>query len=273
MSYLAVCGVETSIAVGSLRETVREIGSADVAFDGTATKSRLAVKRDFAFRSTPLTQAEAYAWDCLLRGLGHVWSFDSTLYSSKGLTAGTVTGCSIDTTEEQYDGTGCLQITSGNTFAPASVYNTSIGCTVLVWRKATATSGSGGHTHFICTEDSAGDNAYWTNGASKATGSLPDGIAIASGAVTLSGYSAATRYFDDLVVLPFVIPDAWASQLYTLCNAQAFSSLPRLYVNGDAVPDSSRTMLGECESEVVPAVLSGSFSNAARQISVALRQV
>jgi hypothetical protein len=274
MAYLQVIGVELPILNDTLEESRRDIGDVSQAFDGTLRRSRIAVKHDLKFETPHMAAADAFAWDQLIRGMGEAWRFDSNLYGSKGRTTSVTTGCSIDTTEK-FLGAGCLKITSGNVFNVASIYPTATGCTVLVFRKATATGGSTGFTHFICTEDSAGNNAYWSDGAGKTTGSLPSGIAISSGAVALSGYSAATRYWDCLVILPFVIPDAWASQLYTHAASNSSPLLPQLTLTGDVLWEgSSRTALGQSDtSKVHKAVVDGTFVTTARTLSVSLQQI
>jgi hypothetical protein len=48
-------------------------------------KSRQAIKLDSTVESVPMTASDANAWERLIRGEGHVWSFDAVLYSSQGL--------------------------------------------------------------------------------------------------------------------------------------------------------------------------------------------
>jgi hypothetical protein len=205
--------------------------------------------------------------------MGESWSFNSHLYGSKGTTTSVTTGCSIDANDGKYGG-GCLAVATGNIFNIASAYTVGTGVTVLVWRKETVTNDATGYTHFICTEDSALSNYYSTNGAAKA-GGLPSGVAIANGAVTIQSYAGAARYFDDLVILPFVIPDAWMAAMYAHLAVYAMSALPALTLTGTLLweTNATRTVLGQSDSgSVIKAVVGGTYTNLARQLSVSLQQ-
>lgn len=87
MAWLNLNGVEiVASETAGASDPPREIGGAsEEAFDGTMRQTRLATKRDITCETTPMTIEDALAVDGLVRGLGHVWSFESSVYSSKGL--------------------------------------------------------------------------------------------------------------------------------------------------------------------------------------------
>jgi hypothetical protein len=76
--------------------------------------------------------------------------------------------------------------------------------------------------------------------------SEPDGISgatfVSDGLVRVSGQ--AYGYYDDLVVLPYVLPDAWIALVYAAHAARAWSALPRLVLSGEVVGGQSVTVAG-----------------------------
>lgn len=267
-AFLSVNGVTLPVAQDSARESIRSIGTDATAYSGSAIRQRIATKYDLEVETTPLSASEAFAWAGLIRGEGHHFCFDSHLYSDKGLVPAVTTGNSV-TAAEKRSGAGGLQITAGSSFDPADWYNTATGCTVVFFYQATA---GAGFTHYVVTESSGGTNYYWTNGASKTAGTpTPTGLTVGISAGDLSlAASGATRYVDDLVLLPFVVPDSWVSSIYTFHAAGAWSSIPRLTLAGDAIWEaSSRTVIGFCEaSSMLSGYLSGSFAPNLRKLSV-----
>ncbi len=88
MSWLTLNGIELAAIAGNANKPKgprRDIGDASAASDGSMRITRQTRKRDVTLESVPLTGAEAFAWESLITGAGHVWSFDVSVYSSKGL--------------------------------------------------------------------------------------------------------------------------------------------------------------------------------------------
>lgn len=85
MPFLAINGWTISVSAQSGAESPEVIGDSARAFDGTLTSQIRAHKRAWKLKTIPLIQEDAFALRDLLLGKGHVWSYDSTLYSSKGL--------------------------------------------------------------------------------------------------------------------------------------------------------------------------------------------
>lgn len=87
MAFLTANGFDLPVAHDSARRAApEEIGSDERMADGSLYSHRRAKKRRLEFELVWMHEAEKLeAYEGLLRGDGHVWSFDSSLYSSKGL--------------------------------------------------------------------------------------------------------------------------------------------------------------------------------------------
>ena len=251
MSAITLNGLAFPVARNSLAEHPREVGQNSTAFDGTPRASRQRLVTDIELESTALPFDTAAAWMGLINGLGHVWSFDAHLYSSKGLGPSSSTGASIQASCKFGSG---LRLTNGGSVT----YGASLGSTwtVGLWRY------SSGWSHYLVRSD----GAKWLNGA-RADGTSTPFIEVASGAVTISNTSGGAVDFDDLVALPFLAPTDWPPVLGVASSA--FSALPRLTLAGSLVAaPSSRVVTGTCASRVIR-VSDGNR----RLLSVALAEV
>jgi hypothetical protein len=208
----------------------RDIGAQREAADGSAILTRQTTKRDRKFSLKPLSGDDAFAWEGLLCGDAHVWSFDSSLYSSKGL-AGVATDPTVivQAVEKKY-GANALIVPSGQQFAATLPWDVEAG-TVALWVRAEADAAF----HYWVFQRSAGK--FWLDGV--LTGSLPTSgdMLDVTGAVVTLGTPDDWTYFDDLVVCPYVWPDDWPLQV---CNAgQPFGLAPYLTCAGDLVPEAA----------------------------------
>lgn len=262
MPFLTVNGLTLSVADGSAKESFEEIGDTSRAFDGTLRRSRLTRKRILSVDTAPMLATDAYAWEQLLAGEGHTWSFNTSLYSSKGLGPNASTGLTVNATAPQF-GAGMMRVAAAGT-PNTAVFATGLGSvwTVAVWVSVAA----GPWGHFVVRSD----GAKWVNGVRN------DGAATAflvvSGSVTLSGHTTDTVDYDDLVVLPYAVPDAWPETWGVATSA--FSALPALTLGGDVVPEGTRTVMGSVEvSDVGQMTLGGSWRDNARVIAVTFSEV
>lgn len=257
MAFLTINGVALSAAVDSFEEQPREIGERDTSFNGTGVVSRQTTKRDVSFDTTVLTPTEGRAWDKLLRGEGHVWSFDSSFYSSKGLGPNAGYVATQSGSSGKFTGHLSVSATTGTiTFA------TQLGTTwaLMYWRFESAAW----HHHIINS-----DGVKYLDGVVDVGATTY--IAVSGGSVTITNATGSPVLYDDLVVVPFVVPAAWAAVWGVA--ATAFPSLPRLSVAGDFDPEA-RTMLGEVTSgKLQPATIGSTFYAATRKLKVALREV
>jgi hypothetical protein len=267
MSFLAINGIDLEAIVGSYNESPREIGETTNAYNGTLRKSRQDTKFDITLETPPMTQADAWAWDGLLRGLGHSWSFNSSLYSSKGLPPNATTGLSVSTGTNGRNSTEALLVTAAGS-PNTAVYATELGSswTVALWRKQTS---GGTYAHYVVTSD----GHKWVDG-SRNDGASTTFISVSSGTLTLTGHTADAVYFEDVLAVPFVMPDAWPPLYYAFVNAAPQPDVPKLTVTGDAIAETSRTMMGSVSNaKFIKAVIDGSFRTNGRVLSVALTEV
>jgi hypothetical protein len=266
MASLVINGLTFPGKKDSFEESIREVGSTSPAADGTMRKSRIALKTDLKGEATVQDKSVAASWANLIRGLGHRFSYDTSLYSADGFIPSTFTGCSVDAAEKKY-GAASMAITNGN----SAVYSDwwTVGATALLWRQ---TASAGGFTHFIVTYDGSTHN-YWQGSGVKTAGAPGAWVTLASNDIVLTG-DGATRWYDDLVLLPYVIPDAWASSIFTWRNTTVWSNLPHLIISGDNVQEATtRTVLGSASTKLVTATVASTRSGAHRNVSIELVEV
>lgn len=258
-SFLTVNGVTLPVAQGSVRETIRDIGTTETAFDGSMLRQRLATKYDLELETTPAVGATAFAWQQLLRGEGNHWSFNSTFYSSKGIGPSSTTGCSLVSSPTPAYGAKCLDITGGNSFVVAG-YTSGGTVTTLLWRYE-----SGAWHHYIIDGNAV---SVYRDGSSYG-GSIAAWFSATGGNITLTGAGD----FDDMTVLPFYMPTDWYSGVYTFMSSYAWSDCPRLTLAGDAIWEATtRSVMGFCEtSKPLSGVVGGSFTSTARTLSILLK--
>lgn len=263
MPFLTVNGVELGGSISEPRgiaESRREIGESTNAFDGTLRKSRQSIKHDLEFETTPMTSANALAWESLIRGLGEVWSFDSSLYGSKGL--GPTAGYTASrTTSGPKFGAGELSVdaTTGSISFAASLGSN---WTAAFWRYESAA-----WHHYVIT--SAGTK--WYDGVSD-DGHSTTWFSVSSGTATIANTTGAAVLYDDLVLLPFLPISTWPT-VWGVASS-AFSLLPKLTIAGDAIPEAtSRSVMGEATPRVVKVVIGGSLQTNARILSATFSEV
>lgn len=276
MPLLALNGIDIAPVVSATdapKAARRDIGDAAPAADGTRRLTRQARKRDLEFETVPLSLADALAWEGLFLGDGHVWSFDSSVYSSKGAIGSTVIPSEIelDGTVKKF-GAKALKVfasSSWNGFL-GSEFDATGKWTVAAWRRIDA----GAWVHLVVRSD----GAKWVNGVrndSYATGEIP-GVEepfTDVPAVVLRGGSGTTTYWDDVVACPFRWLPTWPAAVYA--TGVAFSPLPYLRATGSLVTEAVgfRLMLGTCdEAELLMAKMGGALQNDVHKLSVSLQE-
>jgi hypothetical protein len=87
MAFLSIDGWEIPCKINEAKESLSFIGEISPAFDGSPLETRRGEKRQTSLKAISLTQANGDALQGLLTGRGHIWKFDTSLWSSKGLAA------------------------------------------------------------------------------------------------------------------------------------------------------------------------------------------
>lgn len=236
MPMLTINEVTIPQSADSGTESFEVIGDLDRAYDGTWRESRTSEKRRFDVRTTVLAQDVGEALKLLLQGRGHVWSFDSDRYSSKGL--GPSTGAAAGT------------ITGGGKFGS---YMALSAAEQITWPTGFGDPATNDYT-ILLFEDSGAPWDRWAiknvqgtvtkflNGAT--TGAATPFVSVdSSGDITI-GDGAGAFDIDDLVFVPFALPDSWLETGGGLDNpARAFPLLPRIDIDGDLV--NNQVMLAQ----------------------------
>jgi hypothetical protein len=246
VSWLKVNGIELARVVssaGNVDGPFRDIGEMAEAADGSTRKTRQARKRDLTFSTVPLSGADALAWDGLLSGEGHVWSFDSSFYSSKGVPILSGGVSSIEIGGAYKYGEGSLLLESGEQIFSSGLQMGSV-WTAAAWMAP----GEGDLVfhHYVIRSD----GRQWKDGVQGTFANLSSALTVASGELNLNADISPPRwlYFDDLVVTPYLWPTSWPAQVAEA--GAAFGPTPFLACSGDMVREAaSRRMLCASSSE------------------------
>lgn len=230
---ITINGLTVPIKEGTFQETPREIGEQTVAIDGTQRRTRITSKRDCGFGTYAMPVATAYAWDMLLRGFGETWSFNASLYGSKGTGPNSSTGASVSADSPQF-GANSLKLLAGGTNQITYALAASV-WTVSFWRKL---EGSSYHSYIITSTGKKWVDGVRNDGASTTfhTGSTT--------AQSFTDHATLKTYIDDFVWLPFEVPTDWPP-VWGVESVIPFSLLPSLTMAGQAVSEaSSRSVMG-----------------------------
>lgn len=255
MAVLSINGINAGALIAAGDEPKgerRDIGEMSQATDGTLSITRQARKRDLRFKSVPITRSDADAWESLIIGEGEVWSFDSSLYGSKGLGPSANVGCTQQTNTSKF-GTGRLHVpdTTGSISFPAAsnIFGKSTDWSVGVYR---STDGAFSWAHTFVRSD----GAKWIDGV-RNDGASTTWLSVTSGVVTIENTGFASFLCDDLVILPFKVLDAWPPLIYA--RAAAYPPAPYVDLTGDWVTEqSARRALGMAAATMIKTASTGS---------------
>jgi hypothetical protein len=231
MSGLKLNGIDVPVLADSVSSQQVIIQDKARAFDGTPRSTVRARKREWQLKLGPQPQALADAFRKLINGEGHAWSFDSDLYSSKGLGPNGGHSATI-VSSGKYGSKMRVPASTSITWAT----NLGSNWTVIAWRLE-----SGSWRHWVAT--SAGHR--WYMGGRDDSQDPSPWLTVSSGSMTITAASVGTIDFDEIRALPFVIDDSWGAQIYAEDSVRATSALPRLNASGDLVLSGPVSVLGE----------------------------
>ncbi len=217
--FLRLNGITVPVARGSADGEQEVFGQMVRGMNARAVAPRRARKNNWKVSTTYIPLLDAFAWQELVAGAGHVLSFDTqNSYTSKGMAPVSVAvGWGFTTSSPKY-GAACATWTTGN--AVWQFFPTSSAWTVCWWLNEAA---AGWH-HYVL--NSAGTK--WIDGVLAPGGTMLGLVSVTSGVATF-GSSTASK-IDDIVALPYLTPASWPAQIYGF-NA-AFGLLPLLTADG-----------------------------------------
>lgn len=251
-SFLNINGVEVPCDYSSgVRRNTDQLGESKRAVDGTMRVHRRVLKNRWDFRTTILDPLQGDCFRRLLLGEGHYWSFDDAtkgLYSSKGLGPSASSGASISAANPWHGAPHRhlrLAATTGTITFTALPLKSGGHWTVMVARMVAG----GSYEHFIVTSTGTPTHA-WKDGIYGANAHAWLTVTPAAGTVKLDADAADITDYDELIILPWRIPQdseaaeaPWGQQLFTFQdpvagNALQWAPLARLRASGDALyPD------------------------------------
>lgn len=234
--YLTVCGVDVPVAASSSPTRTRVyVGTrGNRTFNGAPRDMTRATSWDLKGRTVLSSASDSEALRSLVEGRGEVWSFDTDATGSRG---------TIPSAYGGPGGTSPTVVTTGGKWGgylsmPYQTYvsydlGLDTNWTVLAWAKLSTTS----TWTWYCYRSNAGTLTLCKNGT--LTTSAPNvpplhdvTVGVATLGPTFFDFSASTWHMDGLVILPYVVPDAWVSQLYAYHSAGPFAPLPYVAVGG-----------------------------------------
>lgn len=256
--FLRIQGVPVPVADGSFSARSTPVGTFQRAEDGTAVFDRRALKREWDFATALRPAAEAHAFRDLLLGKAQVWSFDSNLYSSKGLSvAGT--GLSISATQKKFGATSLFRSGATDITITDQYDYTTLPWTCSFWRWT-------GSAWEHITENSA--NQRFVNGSNVGARTM---LFPASTEIYLA--PGTSTYVDDLCLSRFLWPASWAASVYSF-NA-ALGPSPRLRVDGLGVEAGVSTVyaLGDNDNlDLAQGWYGGSWNANLASLKITLRE-
>jgi len=245
MAFLTINGL--TISVKDAGATIQRAGFGVLngrSFSGTAAPERSSLIRSFEVETTMDTMDNQRSLAGLVGGEGHYWAFDADLYSSKGLPPDTGYTITMSATGGQVG--GYVQVTSGQTLTYS--YATSSDFTMMVWKKEGVN-----WLHYAYVYDVATTTVIQYKSGAPHTPAGTDNItnwyAFSSGTHTFRGKNIAgtdgNAPYDDLVIVPYAMTPTMVASFYALTNGGVpFSSLPKLTMGGDIIPEVTLEVIG-----------------------------
>lgn len=259
MTVLAVNGINVGAIIAAANEPKgerRNIGAEILAADGSWRTTRQTRKRDVKFTTIPLTKDDAFVWESFFVGEGEVWSFNTSLYGSKGLPASANVGCTIASGSPKFGAAKLIVPATTGSIAFAAgpnLYGSFNNWMLSVWR---STDSGSTWTNYIINGTSTTQLQKWVDGVRNDAATTTWLTMSSTGTATIANTSGSAVWYDDLVILPFSVPTTWPPVWGV--RTTAFPSLPYLELSGDLVPEQPlRTVLGEANEATLKIAGSG----------------
>ena len=248
MPYLSLSGFSVPVRATGATFANTALGEDSRAFGGQLVPSRRSLSRSFEIQTIVDTPGAARALAGLVQGEGHKWSFNSDLYSSKGL--GPQAGYTVTMSATGgVAGGGYVQVTSAQSIGWRSLQYGDF--TMMVYKY----TGGAWHQYVYTYDLSTTTVAQYKDGAShspvagdnitnwftytSATGDF------AFAGKDIDGTNGNSRY-DELVIVPYLMTAEMISAFNTetRTNSRAFGEIPQLNVSGDIIPDGPVAFIG-----------------------------
>jgi hypothetical protein len=245
MSFLSLSGIP--LLTSSLRYQPTHQGTKGRTFSGFPYSSVRRTLMTWAGSTPPTALAESWAARQLINGAGHSWHFETGTVSSLGLMPSATTGTVTVSLGGAKFGNGKLSITNGDITWPLTAEQ---GCTYGAWMKAPSIDLGAQWRHVVVRLLSSGDQRVYVDGTLvyNQVGDYESDTAVylpGDGAAFRIGYASGpdTLLVDDLVFLPFMVPESW---LVPWRDAGApFGPLPYHRCTGTGLHRSPVTVLGD----------------------------
>jgi hypothetical protein len=257
MSFLTLNGIAAPALVEGSKKTTIEIADRGTAFSGAPYVSLRRRKNLYSVRLGPLSQSDADAWAGLVAGDGHHWTFDADLYADDGLTYSTLANAAVSSTHTKFGAKSLkLTATTGTITFPTALVEP---WTVMVWQYKVA-------WHWVVVRsDVAGG---WTDGVYNA-GTSTSWLSVA-GSTVLSEPIGLDTWYDDLIILPYLVPASWIASLYSAAVVWPTG----LVATGDMISNGPRSVLGKVnDRNQEQLVLAGSWADNAERLDIDLEEV
>jgi hypothetical protein len=206
MTFLKVNGIEIPVS-STAGATIERVRQGEYGRTAThAARSFVNASSDSRKATTTLAvNADALVYERAIRGLGHVWGFDNTLSSSKGLGRTGAAPAGQGYASGLVAG-NALSLAPGTTLQYLHPYGGEA-WTIACWMD----DSGGGAYHYTFT----------STGLSYGNGVLSASVGdnhVSEDGTTIDLYGGAGDFvvFDELVVLPYVVPATWPAWVYAL---------------------------------------------------------
>ncbi|WNG57380.1 hypothetical protein F0U59_23400 [Archangium gephyra] len=246
MSFLTLNGISFPCVTGNAVPV--RAGELERSANLSVRSGVRALAWDLPCATGELSQAEARAVRGLVEGEGHSFSFADTttatsfLWSSRGLVPWDTEGAVSRAT----GGRWASRLRLLDDASAAWAFGVSSEWTVSLWYRD---DNSPTWKHYtICSSGSV-----WVNGVVDANPTPPaeDFLSVdlgLDGTVRLrsvDGADSGLHDYSEVLVLPYVVPDAWGPLLYAFSNTRPWPALPFLRAEGAAVPGGVAEVLGQ----------------------------